>query len=97
MHVLSSPFSVANLALLPAPVNKPEIESAVMSCNASVAGLTSVERPWRHGDCYPFSVDRHFMWYNFGRVHQPLLGTPTVEAGVADHVWTLDEIVGLLG
>lgn len=42
-------------------------------------------------------VALHLMWYNFGRLHQPLLGTPTVEAGVADHVWTLDEIVGLLG
>ena len=37
------------------------------------------------------------MYYNFGRVHQSLPVTPAMEAGVADHVWTLGEIVGLLG
>jgi len=42
------------------------------------------------------AVALHFMWYNFGRVHQTLRVTPAMEAGVADHVWTLEEIVGLL-
>jgi hypothetical protein len=37
------------------------------------------------------------MWYDFGRVNQTLRVTPAMEAGVvADHVWTLTEIVGLL-
>lgn len=43
------------------------------------------------------AVALHFMWYNFGRVHQTLRVTPAMEAGVADHVWTIAEIVGLLG
>jgi hypothetical protein len=30
------------------------------------------------------------------RVHQTLRVTPAMEAGIADHVWTLDEIVNLL-
>ena len=38
----------------------------------------------------------YFMWYNFGRVHQTLGVTPTMEAGVSDHVWSIEEIVGLL-
>jgi hypothetical protein len=33
---------------------------------------------------------------DFARVHQTLGITPAVEAGVADHVWTLREIAGLL-
>jgi IS1 family transposase len=37
-----------------------------------------------------------FMHYNFARVHQTLRVTPAMEAGIADHVWTLSEIVGLL-
>jgi hypothetical protein len=37
-----------------------------------------------------------FMHYNFARVHQTLRVTPAMEAGISDHVWTLDEIVGLL-
>jgi hypothetical protein len=33
------------------------------------------------------------MYYNFARVHQTLRVTPAMEAGVADHVWTVREIV----
>lgn len=36
-----------------------------------------------------------FMFYNFGRIHKTLRVTPTMAAGVADHVWSLEEIVAL--
>jgi hypothetical protein len=36
------------------------------------------------------------MWYNFGRVHQTLRCTPAMRSGVTDHVWSVEEIVGLL-
>jgi hypothetical protein len=39
----------------------------------------------------------YFMFYNFGRVHQTIRVTPAIEAGIADHVWSIEEIVGLLG
>ena len=42
------------------------------------------------------AVSLHFMHYNFCRVHKTLGTTPAVAAGVADHVWTIDEIVALL-
>ena len=38
----------------------------------------------------------YFMYYNFARIHQTLRVTPAMQAGVTDHVWTLDEIVNLL-
>jgi len=38
----------------------------------------------------------HYMYYNFGRIHQTLRVTPAMEAGIADHVWSLDEIISLL-
>ena len=41
-------------------------------------------------------VSLYFMFYNFGRVHQTLRVTPAMEAGNADHVWSIEEIVGLL-
>ena len=41
-------------------------------------------------------VALYFMYYNFGRVHQTVRVTPAMEAGIADHVWSIDEIVGLL-
>jgi IS1 family transposase len=42
------------------------------------------------------AVALHFMYYNFTKVHQTLKTTPAVKAGIADHVWSLEEIVGLL-
>jgi IS1 family transposase len=42
------------------------------------------------------SLALHFMHYNFARIHQTLRVTPAMEAGVSDHVWSIEEIVGLL-
>ena len=41
------------------------------------------------------AVALHFMYYNFGRIHKTLRVTPAMEAGVSEHVWTLEEIAGL--
>jgi IS1 family transposase len=38
----------------------------------------------------------YFLYYNFCRVHQTLRVTPAMEAGIADHVWSIGEIVTLL-
>jgi IS1 family transposase len=35
----------------------------------------------------------HFMYYNFGRIHKTLRITPAMAAGLADHAWSLEEIV----
>lgn len=37
----------------------------------------------------------YFMYYNFARIHQTLRCTPAMEAGVSDHVWSIEEIVAL--
>lgn len=42
-----------------------------------------------------YAVALHFMHYNFCRVHQTLRVTPAMEAGITDHVWSLDELVSL--
>lgn len=38
----------------------------------------------------------YFMFYNFARIHTSLRVTPAMEAGVADHVWSMEEIVALI-
>lgn len=43
------------------------------------------------------TLSLHFMYYNFGRIHRTLRVTPAMEAGVTDHVWSLEEIAGLVG
>jgi IS1 family transposase len=46
------------------------------------------------------AVSLHFMHYNFARPHRSLKEryprTPAMAAGVADHIWTLEEIAALL-
>lgn len=46
------------------------------------------------------AVSLHFLYYNFARPHtalkDPYPRTPAMAAGVTDHVWTLQEIAGLL-
>jgi hypothetical protein len=42
------------------------------------------------------AVALHYMHYNFCRIHQTLRVTPAMEAGVADHVWELSEVVSLV-
>lgn len=42
------------------------------------------------------AVALHFMHYNFCRIHQTLRVTPAMEAGIADHVWSMEELIGLL-
>ena len=41
------------------------------------------------------ALSLHFAWYNFCRVHSSLRVTPAMEAGIADHVWSIEELVSL--
>jgi len=47
------------------------------------------------------AVNLHFMYCNFARPHKslsnPYQRTPAMAAGIADHIWTCEEIAGLLG
>ena len=43
------------------------------------------------------AIALEYMYYNFCLIHQTLRVTPTVEAGVSNHVWSLDEVMALLG
>jgi transposase-like protein/IS1 family transposase len=39
------------------------------------------------------AITLHFAYYNFCRVHQSLKKTPSMEAGIADHIWTIEELL----
>jgi IS1 family transposase len=42
------------------------------------------------------AIALYFMYYNFGKIHKTLRVTPAMEAGIADHVWSLEEIARLV-
>ena len=46
-------------------------------------------------DNHKAMIALHYMHYNFCRIHKSLRVTPTMEAGVSDHVWELEEIARL--
>lgn len=41
-------------------------------------------------------VALHFAYYNFCKIHQTLRVTPAMEAGLSTHVWSVEELIGLL-
>lgn len=41
-------------------------------------------------------VALYFFHYNFIRIHKTLRVTPAMEAGIADHVWSFEELIALL-
>jgi hypothetical protein len=48
-----------------------------------------------------YAVALHFMYYNFSRPHKTLANpypkTPAMAAGLTNHIWNIEEIVGLVG
>jgi len=46
-------------------------------------------------DNHMHAISLHYMYYNFGRIHQTLKVTPAMEAGLTEHVWSLEEIAAL--
>jgi hypothetical protein len=43
-----------------------------------------------------YSLALHYMYYNFCRIHKSLRVTPAMEAGVTNHLWSVEEIADLL-
>ncbi|MBN8246170.1 MAG: IS1 family transposase [Verrucomicrobia bacterium] len=42
------------------------------------------------------AVALHMVHYNFARVHMTLRCTPAMEAGIADHVWSMEDLAALM-
>jgi IS1 family transposase len=45
---------------------------------------------------HAYQVALYFMHYNFCRIHKTLRVTPAMEAGLTNHVWTIEELCGLI-
>jgi hypothetical protein len=39
------------------------------------------------------AVALYFAWYNSCRVHRTLRVTPAMEAGIADHIWSVRDLI----
>ncbi len=41
------------------------------------------------------SLALHFMYYNYARICETIRCTPAMQAGLTDHVWSIEELAGL--
>jgi hypothetical protein len=77
------------------------IASATAGCKRLLASIGSLipsaQRRSKKVENHAAAIALYFMWYNFGRVHQTLRVTPAMDAGVTDHVWSVEKIGNLLG
>lgn len=81
----------------PAHVSTSYVERQNLTMRMGMRRFTRLTNAFsKKADNLGHAVSLHFMYYNFGRVHQMLRATPAMAAGVADHKWTLEEIEGLL-
>lgn len=86
----------------PSAICTSHVERANLTMRMSMRRFTRLTNAFsRKVENLAAAVSLHFMYYNFARPHQPLKNpyprTPAMAAGVADHVWTVTEIVSLLG
>jgi hypothetical protein len=68
-----------------------------MTCAAAIRQVTkSLGSGSKKVENHAAAVALWFMYYNFRRIHQTLRVTPAMEAGIADRVWSVEEMCGLL-
>lgn len=81
----------------PKHVSTSYVERQNLSMRMSMRRFTRLTNAFsKKIDNHRHAVALYFAYYNFCRVHQTLRVTPAMEAGLAEHVWTLEELVSLL-
>lgn len=80
----------------PAHVSTSFVERQNLTMRMSMRRFTRLTNGFsRKVENHACAVALHYMYYNFGRIHKTLRVTPAMEAGIADHVWTIEEIASL--
>jgi hypothetical protein len=72
------------------------VQDSEMASSTSPSYLRQLDGFSKKVENHEHSMAIHYMHYNFGRIHQSLRVTPAMEAGITDHVWSLEEIVALI-
>ncbi len=85
----------------PAHVSTSHVERSNLTMRMGMRRFTRLTNAFsKKVDNLAAAVSLHFMFYNFARPHtslrNPYPRTPAMAAGVADHIWTCEEIAALL-
>jgi transposase-like protein/IS1 family transposase len=96
-----SPAEVASVEVVPV-MGRPDPERICTSIveRSNLSTRMSVRRFTRLTNAFSKKWENHwaavilwYTWYNFGRVHKSLRVTPAMEAGIADHAWSVRELL----
>lgn len=80
-----------------AHVSTSHVERSNLTMRMSIRRFTRLTNGFsKKFEAHQAAVALHFVHYNFCRIHQTLRVTPAMEAGLSTHVWSLEELVGLL-
>jgi hypothetical protein len=96
-RIISTQLSVITGTPEPRHISTSYVERQNLTIRMSMRRFTRLTNAFsKKLDNLKHSVALHFMYYNFCRIHQTLRVTPAMQAGIASHVWSLEELVGLL-
>jgi transposase-like protein/IS1 family transposase len=96
-----SPAEVASVEVVPV-IGQPDPERICTSIveRSNLSLRMGVRRFTRLTNAFSKKWENHwaavilwYTWYNFGRVHKSLRVTPAMAAGIADHVWSVGELL----
>ena len=80
-----------------AKVSTSHVERANLTMRMGMRRFTRLTNAFsKKIEMHMHAVSLHFMHYNFARIHKTLKVTPAMQAKIADHVWSIEEIVRLV-
>jgi len=95
-RVISATPTVVTGKPNPAHISTSYIERQNLTMRMSMRRFTRLTNAFsKKVENHAHAVALHFMFYNFARIHKTLRVTPAMEAGISDHLWTLEEIAAL--
>jgi hypothetical protein len=81
----------------PAHVSTSYVERQNLTMRMSMRRFTRLTNGFsKKVENHVHAVALHYMHYNYCRIHQSLRVTPAMEARIADHVWTVEELIALI-
>ncbi len=94
--ILSSTKEVIKGNPNPALISTSYVERQNLTMRMSMRRFTRLTNGFsKKVENHAHAVALHFMHYNFCRIHKTLRVTPAMAAGVTQHVWSLEEVIGL--
>ena len=84
------------LAVLTLITSQPALlRSTTRRCAKTCADILADGGAFKEIENHRFATALHFVHYNFARICQSIRCTPAMEAGISNHVWSIEELVRL--